>query len=497
MSGTQPQPPTRHGLLPEARHLVLPAGIATTGWPAVEAVCNAVGIGFDPWQADLNTAILAKRSNGLYAADVVGISICRQAGKTYDVGGLLFADCIINPGTLAVWTAHHFTVTRESFMALKVMAEMPQMRAHIDPDAITTGAGNECIPFRNGSRILFKARESGAVRGVAKVRRLILDEGQILSERAMADLAPTMNQATNPQIIVMGTPPKPTDDSEFFKTLRSSALAGESEDAMWIEFGADPGAKWDDEVQRRKANPSYPLRTNSKAIARLKKLLTGPGDFEREAFGIWDVALTARAVFPWSRWSKLTTVAPPTAGNRVLAVKFSIDGARVSASAAIRPDLTSDLVHVECIGVAPMSDGTAWLVDKIAASWRSYACIVVDGKSGAGDFVNALRAKKVPAHRIISPTTDQVITAHSGFLRAILDAKLTHLGQPGLDVQVKSAARRRIGMAGGWGIEPASEGGDVVAAESAIFAHWAAMTSKRRTSGEGRTSNGRRGAVVM
>jgi hypothetical protein len=60
------------------------------------------------------------------------------------------------------------------------------------------------IPFRNGSRIVFAARERGAIRGFTKVRRLVLDEAQILTESAMADLAPTMNQAENPQIIADG-----------------------------------------------------------------------------------------------------------------------------------------------------------------------------------------------------------------------------------------------------------------------------------------------------
>lgn len=475
-----PQPPlTRHGLLPDARHVVLPDGIVSTGWPSVREVCRTVGIGFDPWQADLNTAILAKDANGLYAADTVGISICRQAGKTYDVGGLLFADCIINPGTLAVWTAHHFTVTRESFMALKAMAELPEMRAHIDPDMITTGAGNEAIPFRNGSRILFKARESGAVRGVAKVRRLVLDEGQILSERAMADLAPTMNQAENPQIIVMGTPPKPSDDSEFFKAMRSSALAGTAEQVLWVEFGADPGAKWDDEVQRRKANPSYPLRTGPKAIARLKKLLTGPGDFEREAFGIWDVETAGNAAFPYPAWLNLRTDAPPTGGVSAFGVKFSIDGARVALSVALKPD--DGPVYVECLGVAPMSEGTVWLVEQLAGQGRRGPTIVVDGKSGAGDFVNALLAAGVSERRIIVPSVDEVVTAHAGMLAAVNTGDVEHSGQPGLDASVRAAGKRMIGKAGGWGLEPMVPGGDVTPIESVIFARLGVTSMKRKS----------------
>jgi phage terminase large subunit-like protein len=194
-------------LLPEARHVVVPEGIVASGWPAVRETCARVGITFDPWQSDLNTLILAKRSDGMLAADTVAMSICRQAGKTYDVGALIFADSIINPGTTSVWTAHRFKVARESFDSLRAVARSPLLAPHIDYDAITTAAGNEVIPFRNGSRIVFAARERGTVRGFSKVRRLVLDEAQILTESAMADLAPTMNQARDPQIVLMGTPP--------------------------------------------------------------------------------------------------------------------------------------------------------------------------------------------------------------------------------------------------------------------------------------------------
>jgi hypothetical protein len=56
-----------------------------------------LGLGFDPWQADLNRCILGEGPDGLYAADTVVISIPRQVGKTWDIGALVFADCIINP----------------------------------------------------------------------------------------------------------------------------------------------------------------------------------------------------------------------------------------------------------------------------------------------------------------------------------------------------------------------------------------------------------------
>lgn len=250
-------------------------------------MCLKLGIRFDPWQRDLNRALLAKTRAGLYAADTALLSIPRQVGKTFDVGAVVFADCIIHPGSTTVWTAHRFKVSRESFSEMRAWAKSSRLKAHIDYDDITTGAGNECIPFRNGSRIVFAARERGAVRGFTKVRRLVLDEGQILTEQAMADLVPTMNQAENPQVVLMCTPPKPSDPSEVAARLRSEALDGDSDGVLYVELSAPRDCDSDDRAAWRKANPSYPRRTPAKAILRMRKLLS-PEDFRREALGIWD-----------------------------------------------------------------------------------------------------------------------------------------------------------------------------------------------------------------
>lgn len=264
-------------------------------------MCERIGIIFDPWQRDLNRCLLSKSRDGLYAADTALLSIPRQVGKTFDVGGVVFADSIINPGTVTVWTAHRFKVARESFNEMRAWAKSPLLVPHIDYDDITTGAGNECIPFRNGSRIVFAARERGSVRGFTKVRRLVLDEGQILTEIALSDLVPTMNQAVNPQIILMCTPPKPSDPSEVVTRLRADALAGESTGVLYVELSAPPGCGPDDRAAWRKANPSYPRRTPAKAILRMRKLLS-PEDFMREALGVWDDPDGAWEVIDQDTW---------------------------------------------------------------------------------------------------------------------------------------------------------------------------------------------------
>ena len=76
-----------------ARHVVTPEGIVSTGWPAVEETCRVMGVEFDEWQRGLGKLILAKRGDGLFAADIMLMSIPRQSGKTYLLGGVVFAMC--------------------------------------------------------------------------------------------------------------------------------------------------------------------------------------------------------------------------------------------------------------------------------------------------------------------------------------------------------------------------------------------------------------------
>ena len=298
--------------------------------------------------------------SGLYAADTALLSIPRQVGKTFDVGAVVFGDSIINPGTTTVWTAHRFKVARESFNEMRAWAKSPLLKPHIDYDEITTGAGNESIPFRNGSRIVFAARERGAIRGFTKVRRLVLDEGQILSEQAMADLVPTMNQAVNPQIVLMCTPPKPTDPSEVVTRLRTDALDGDTEGVLYVELSAPRGSDPGDRTAWKKANPSYPSRTPAKAILRMKKLLS-PEDFLREALGIWD-DITGQVITP-DVWDSRVGNAPDVKRRPIV---FAADASPGQQSAAISVAswLPGGIVLIE-IPDGDHRKGVGWVVPRL------------------------------------------------------------------------------------------------------------------------------------
>lgn len=465
---TQRTLPTNRGLLAEARHVVLPDGIVSTGFPSVEKTCRSIGIEFDEWQQDLNRCILGKDSSGLYAADTIVLSIPRQAGKTYDVGGLVFADSIINPGTTTVWTAHRFKVARESFNEMRGWARSQKLAAHIDYDDITTAAGNECIPFRNGSRILFAARERGAIRGFTKVRRIVLDEAQILTSNALADMAPTMNQADNPQIILMGTPPKPTDPSEVFTEFRFDALEGRTEGVLYVEFSADPDADPEDRAAWRQANPSYPKRTSTKAIQRLRKLLT-VDDFRREALGIWD-SDNPGAVFDLDEWAKLLSTEGERPSPVAFAVEVSLDRSwSMIGLAGVRSDGHTHLQVVDS------RQGTGWVAERVAelvGQW-SPTDVAVDPAGPAGALIPALSEAGIEPRLV---TAREYAQACGATYDGIVDKKIRHQGQQLLDISIRAAGQKPY--SGAWIWKSVESKTDITPLKLVTLAHFALSSPK-------------------
>lgn len=474
-----------------AKHLILPEAITATGWPAVAARCQQLGITFDRWQTDLGTAMLAKRADGLYAAGVGGVqmSIPRQIGKTFTVMWMLFG-LAMNEPLLAVWTAHRTRTANETFEAMRAMANRPAVAPFIK--SVRAANGQQHVEFTNGSRILFGARESGFGRGFAGVDMLILDEAQILSQKALDDMVPATNTAANPLIIRMGTPPKPTDTCEAFTEFRAAALAGSLDDGLYVELGASDDADPDDRRQWHRANPSFPRRTPESAILRMRRQL-GEESFRREALGIWDAETVEPAAIPWAAWQGGCVDEPPGGLPVCWAVRFSVDGSHVALGACARIDGSNFLA--DGVRQAGASEGTAWLVEWLTDPDRlsRTAQIVVDGKAGAGWMVDQLRSAGVASRIIWTPRTDQVVAAHAMMLAAVKDGSMRHRPGAVLDEQVRTATKRPIGSAGGFGWRtPAGE--SVALLDAVTLAHWACRTTRRRPRGASTSS---RKAVIL
>ena len=471
------KPLTRNGNLAEhARHVILPAGIASTGWPAVRDTCASFGIGFDGWQDGAGRAILAKNRHGIYATSTGGVvlSIPRQVGKTYLIGWIVFALCIIVPCLTVIWTAHRSRTADETFESMKAMAKTPKVAGHILDTP--SGAGSQAVRFTNGSRILFGAREQGFGRGFQSVGIVVFDEAQILTEKAINDMVPAQNAVENALTFMIGTPPQPTDPSEVFVNRRREALDGQATDTLYIEFSADEDAHVDDRDQWRKANPSYPHRTSETAMKRMRSNLTDES-FRREGLGIWDRDAGHTQAIKKTAWEVLSTTEAPTDGVKCYGVRFSADGSTVALAGALKP--ADGPNYLEGIRAEPTGAGIRWLVDFFADRHQEAAQIVIDGKAGIGYLVQALRDEGVAARVIITPTIDQVIAAHTMLEEGIRTGAVVHGGEELLTEQATTALKRPIGRDGGFGWA-APEGGSVVLLEATTLANWAASTTKRR-----------------
>ncbi len=323
-------PPTKPGtrrLSEVARHVVQPAGIVSTGYPSVQAKCRDLGIQHDDWQQGLGRLILGKREDGKYAATVGGVvmSIPRQVGKTFTVGSIIFALCILFPGLMVLWTAHRTRTSNETFRSMQATAKRKKVAPHVEYVRATNG--EQEIGFRNGSRILFGAREQGFGRGFAEVDIEVFDEAQILTERALEDMVAATNQAKHPSgalLFYMGTPPRPSDPGDAFRNKRARALSGQSRDMVYVELSGDPDARPDDRSQWAKANPSYPRRTPEESMLRLRENVGSDESFLREGLGVWDEASSGANGF--EAWPSLADLPSERGGRRVFAVATRRDG---------------------------------------------------------------------------------------------------------------------------------------------------------------------------
>lgn len=462
----------RRPLSAVARHVVAPDGIVSTEWPSVRDTCHRLGWGFDGWQHGAGRLILAKRSDHTYAADTTCISIPRQAGKTYLIACIIFALCLLKPGLTVIWTAHRKTTARETFDQFDGMAKRPRVAAHIRQ--VLHGKGDEAIHFNNGSRILFGARESGFGRGFAGVDILVCDEGQILPESTLEDLAATQNTAPNPMFFVMGTPPRPRDQGEFFTLLRQEALDGESDGTLYIETSADRGTDPMDPEQLRKANPSYPHRTTHRALVRLRKKLKSDDAWNREARGIWDEITKQFSPINGSLWADRVDVGPAQSAKPAgIGVDMS-HGREISVGACWREDASH---HVEEVW-AGVNEPAA--VEWIAKRAGRRIPVFIDGYSPAASMIPALKAQGV---KVYTGSASDMSRACGLVKSGVEDGTLTHADQEPMNHARAGARKRAIGTAGGWGYDRSDPSVNIAPLVAVTLARLAASMTKKKSTG--------------
>jgi hypothetical protein len=460
-----------------ARHVIAPTAIKSTGWPQVRDTCRRLGWEFDGWQDGAGRLILGKRSDGLYAADTIVISIPRQVGKTYLIACIIFALCLISPGLTVIWTAHRKTTAAETFESFAGMSKRPRVAPHIGQ--VMHGKGDEKILFRNGSRILFGARESGFGRGFSDVDVLVFDEAQIMTETTLEDMAAAQNVAKNPLTFMMGTPPRPKDSGEVFTMMRQEALDGESDETLYIELSGDRNGDPMDREQWRIANPSFPARTSERAMLRLRKKLKSLDSWCREALGIWDAQAVHQQAITSAVWRDRFDVAVDGVRPDALGVDMSHRG-EISISACWIDAEDPDLAHAEEVWAGP---DAAAAVEWITGRATRRMPVVIDNASPAAALAPELKARRL---NVVLTTAGDMSRACGLVVNKARAGTLTHGGQDAVTEALQGARKRPIRDAGGWGWDRRDETANVAPLVAWTLAVFGATTTRRR-SGNART----------
>ena len=472
-------------LVPGARHAVAPAGIASTAWPRIEQTCRNIGWGFDPWQKAVGRLILAKRAGGGWAADLSILSIPRQVGKSYLLGCIIFALCLLTPKLRVIWTSHHTATTEEMYEAMKELASHKRVAPHIAKCVALQGSRWR-ITFRNGARVDFGARERGFGRGKAKVGILVLDEFQHISMRALANLTPTTNAADNPLILCAGTPPAPHDNGEAFAMRRKAAVDGISTDTLYVEFSADKEADLDDRKQWAKANPSFPKRTPERAFLLNRKILDDE-NFRREFMGIWDEYVQKNSPIPGALWSEQIDVGPKDGTKPdALAVDMS-HGRHISVAACWLE--AEDTAHGEEVWAGVDTDAAVeWIVARAGRRMP----VVIDTASPAASLAPVLRARGV---RVLMTSGADMAKACGQLVDKLGLSKFTHADQEPVNEAAAGARKRAIGTAGGWGYDRADQSVNIAPLVALTLALFGALATKKRATSTSSARSGRASAT--
>lgn len=501
--------PTRRSspkLSEAARHVVIPSGIVTTGFSAVRAKGDELGLGFDPWQDGAGQLALGKRANGQYAATVGGVvlSIPRQVGKTYFVGAMVVILCILFPGLKVVWTAHRTRTATNTFRSMQGMARRKKVDPHVD--YIRTANGEQEIGFRNGSLIMFGAREQGFGRGFDEVDIEVFDEAQILTEKALEDMIAATNQSRHPHgalLFYMGTPPRPVDPGEVFSAKRAQALAGDSDDMVYVECSADDDADPDDQAQWERANPSYPHRTPREAMLRMRANLPSDESFLREGLGIWDGAKT-KGVLPAPSWKDQADEQSTAVDRFALGVECGPDLAW--ASVALAGQRADGGWHFELDeDQHTRGRGVAWLAPHIEATVAAnpqIRAVVVDVGGPIAALLEQRNGRWFFKDAKVEVMPVKVVELGAGCARVldgIVTGWLRHIGQPQFTSAALSAGKRPLGDTGMWVWSRKTADSDITPIQAGTLALIGAQSTnvrKPHRAGAGR-SGGERRAVLL
>lgn len=437
---------------------VVPPAASSSGDEAVKLAASA-GLHLDPWQQDTVRDLLGEDDGGYWAATTGALVCPRQNGKGSIIEALELAWLFLCDVELIFHSAHLFSTSADAYKRIKSLIKNTP---DLDDQVLkyTEAHGQEGIELRTGQRLRFVTRSKSGGRGFpAPV--VVLDEAFNLSQQAMAALIPTMAAQSNPFLLITSSAPIDDPCSDVLRKFMKRSRTGDVERRCYLEYSADRNAPYDEQVVQ--ANPGYGIRLNDDVIAEEQELLT-PEDFAAERLGIVNLETEAFQVIDSDAWASCNQ--PGHQHGPILS--YALDVAPEGRSCAIA---ASDGTHIEIVKHA---DGTAWVVEACVAKRKAFTEMVLDPAGPAGALIAPLEAAGIVVRKV---STEDAKAACAGFLTAVTDQTVAHIGQPELDKAAGNADRREVGD-GGWLWSRLRSSVDISPLVAVTLARWAAGTTK-------------------
>jgi len=404
------------------------------------------GLDLYPWQQDVIRAALGIDPSGRWAARIAALICPRQNGKGGVLEALeLFWLFLCPDDRLIIHTAHRFDTSQDHFLRIRALVEnSPTLMRRVR--SIRVANGSEGIVTKDGSRLLFKARSKGGIRGLSP-DKIVLDEAYYLWDEALSAILPAMAARPNPQVWYTSSSPIPGAESDVLRRLCKRGRAGDPSMA-YIEYSCEVGVDLDDEDLWFDANPSLGGGLGIETLRSNRATMTDEA-FGAEHLGIWSENEADGGVIDLDAWNT-NTIDVADASWLADPVCFGVEGnASGDCFTVVAAVHTGERVGLD---VVRHDYGTGWLLDwAIGVNERqSPKAWVFDPKSSTADlFMADFIAAGLPV--IECGYTDRNLPrATAGLFDDITNKRIEHLNHPALDAAVAGARWRFVGESRLW-----------------------------------------------
>lgn len=435
------------------------------------ALCDAVGLHLDPWQAYVVRGMFGERLDGKFAAPRVGVVIPRQQGKGVILEARALAGLFLLRERYIIWTAHELKTAQAAFLRLRGWIDgSPDLSKHVKQ--MYTGNTENSIVLNDGRTVRFLARTAGSGRGLT-ADCLILDEAYALKDQEVAALLPTLTTSENPQTIYTSSAGMP--GSEVLADLRTRGMDRKSKGLAYFEWSAPDDADPDDMDALIAANPGLGKRLSLDHVAAERESLSDE-KFKRERLGIW-AQIGGDSAIPAAAWARCAD--PESEPGDRLAFAVDVPPTRDMATIAAVSDRGDGVWHVSIVA---REEGTAWVPERLAElreKWSPVA-VVLDEGSAAGALLPDIKRAGV---RTMALSGRQYGQACGAVFDAVQQGKLAHVGYTDLDRAVEAAQMKTMSGSTLWKWNRRSQADDI-SPLIAVTNAWHGLSLKTRRSSE-------------